>query len=294
MSLQPQNLTQLQAQRLRASADMFTAVAAHGTIVGTAREIALMEFFRSILPKRYEVLSGAIAAEENGKLTKATNQLDVLVVDTLEHPTLLRTGDLAVALAQSVHVVVEAKSDLAKGAKFEEAMTQIGRAKDCAQTSTLTALYCFGAPTNSSTLRGWLQDILGKRQQLIQAATGENDLAKKQELLESASYYSATNLPDLILADDGAIAILESTEVEENKPNRMQYHFYSTTNEAPTIVALASRALAHISKVRSPSDSGTSFKVLIDHWNAEYQKSTAKDETAIDVTDPQQPDGVME
>lgn len=294
MSLQPNNLTQLQSERLRATANMFAAVAAHGTIIGTAREIALTEFFRSIIPKRYEVLSGAIAAEEEGKLAKASNQLDVLIVDTFEYPTLLRTGDLAVALAPSVHVVVEAKSDLDRGKKFEEAMTQIGQAKDCAETSTLTALYCFTYPANSSTLRGWIEDILGKRKQLIHEANAETDSATKQGKLESASYYSATNLPDLILSDKGAIAILESSVAEDNKPIQMQYQFYSTIKGSPTIVALASRVLTHISRVRSPNGDGKSFKILIDHFEGEYQKSTADDEKPLDVTDEQQPDSVTE
>jgi hypothetical protein len=237
------------------------------------------------------VLTGAIAAESEGKLVKASNQLDVLVVDTFEYPPLLRTGDLAVVLAPSVHVVVEAKSDLnndksKKDNKFRQAMTQIGRAK-AAETSMLTALYCFGAPAQSATLRGWIQDLIKSRKELIQDAEKESDPTKKEDKLTEASYYTATNLPDLILSDEGAIAIREVSEAEENKLSRVQYGFYDTVDKNPTIVALASKVLAHISKVRGANiRSQTLFNVLIKHFDTGYEKSNQTE--PLDVSDEQE------
>jgi hypothetical protein len=168
-------------------------------------------------------------------------------------------------------------------------MTQIGRAKAYAETSTLTALYCFGAPTKSATLRKWIEDIITKRKELIQEAKNQLDLTKKKEKLTEASYFSATNLPDLIVSDAGAIAIREDSEVEENRPSRVQYGFYKKVEDNPTIVALASKVLAHISRVRAPNDGArTPFNVLIEHFDAGYEKSTSDGETPLDVSDEQE------
>lgn len=262
---------------------MFAAVAAHGTIVGTAREIALIEFFRGLVPRRYEVLSGSVAAERDGRLFKSSNQLDVLVVDTLDYPTLLRTGDLAVVLAPSVLAIVEAKSDLERGEKFEEAMTQISQAKQVAGSETLTALFCFGSPMHSETLRGWLEDIVTTRRKRLDEAriAAPSD---KSGLCSSASNFSAAYLPDLVLSDAGAVAIRHEVE------GKTRYKFYSTKDGAPTIVALASKVLARVSCGLSKDPEGdpkaaglaSSFKILMDHFDAGLVESGDDD---LDVTD---------
>jgi hypothetical protein len=64
----------------------------------------------------------------------------------------------------------------------------------------------------------------------------------QQDLLSLAATYSAANLPDIIVADAGAIAI----RVNENGKTR--YDFYSTIDEAPSIVALAAKVLGHVSQ----------------------------------------------
>lgn len=291
---------------------MFAAVASHGTIVGTAREIALIEFFRDLIPRRYEVLSGAIAAESVGGLEKATNQLDVIVVDTFDYPTLLRTGDLAVVLAASVLAVVESKSNLARGKEFLDAMVQIGRARLLAGGGTLTALFCFGDPATSTTLRKWLDDVLRERKKLIRdaAASAKPSAATKKsakkstpaktpkELMALASNYSAAALPDLVISDRGAIAI--RFDVGAGAKVKTKYRFYETSDHAPTVVALASKVLGHLSEdLRSQvaQNLGTgvdgtsaasakvrSFAVLTNQFDASIKESGDKD---LDVTDLQ-------
>ncbi len=300
MSSKPSDLPQLQRNRLRAQADMFAAVAAHGTIVGTAREIALAEFFRGIVPRRFEILSGAIASSVDGKIQKASSQLDVLVVDTLDYPTLLRTGDLAIVLAPSVRVIVEAKSDLDRGQTFLDAMEQIGNARATAGGGALTSLYCFGAPAKSSTLRDWLSDLLERRTHLVQWASAdpkdssaESPLRPKQyesktrdQLLSIAATFSASNLPDIVLADGGAIAIRIDND------GRTSYGFYVTNDGTPSIVALAGKVLAHVSNRGVSMESATpqdahhaqTFQLLVTHFHSSLEKSDLED---LDVTDPQ-------
>ncbi|WP_437959435.1 DUF6602 domain-containing protein [Sorangium sp. So ce119] len=293
MTSNPADLAQLQRNRLRAQADLFAAVASHGTIVGTAREIALTEFFRGLVPRRFEILSGAIALTEGGKLQKASNQLDVLVVDTLDYPTVLRTGDLAITLAPSVRVVVESKSDLARGDKFLDAMEQIGQARSLTGGGALSALYCFGDPTNASTLRTWIDDLLTRRRELVNWARDAEATRQKKfkswtpaQLLTVAATYSAANLPDVIVADSGAIAL----RVDENGKTR--FEFYSPLDGAPSIVALAAKVLAHVSQhvVSAAAPAGQTggatgaFQLLVTHFEASLEKA---DVDPLDVTDPQ-------
>ena len=294
MAIEPASFAQKQHNRLRAQADLFATLASHGTIVGTAREIALMEFFRNLVPRRFEVLSGAIVETVDGKISKATSQLDVIVVDTFEYPTLLRTGDLAIALPESVRVVVEAKSDLEKGEKFYDALQQIGQARLLAGAGVLTALFCFSKPAKSSTLREWLIDAKKRRTHLLEWAVAKPDdastdgtarperykKATKEILLGVALTLSAANLPDLILSDDGGIAM------RSDKDGATQYEFFETKNDAPTVVALASKVLAHVSgSTAAPANNKqNSFKLLIEHYEADLEFTKLE---ALDVTDPQ-------
>ncbi|MCB9585217.1 MAG: hypothetical protein H6718_07455 [Polyangiaceae bacterium] len=278
---------------------MFAAVASHGTIIGTAREIALIDFFRGLIPQRYEILSGAIATETKGKLDRASGQLDVMVVDTFEYPTVLRTGDLAVALAPSVLVVVESKSDLASGEKFFDALRQIGKAKLVAGPGTLTALFCFGAPAKSETLRSWLNQLMQERTHLLhEARSADANLAAyeklsksdiksrrkprtKKDLLEEVTLYNAPALPDIIVSDRGAIAI----RIDDAQTS---YQFYRPKKGYPSVVALASGVLGHISRAVGDPERAVkeqSFRILTTHLNAGFER--AQDVPDLDVTDTQ-------
>lgn len=293
MPIEPTDFAQLQRDRLRAQADVFAALASHGTIVGTAREIALMEFFRGLVPRRFEVLSGAIVETVDGKISKSASQLDVIVVDTFEYPTLLRAGDLAIVIPDSVRVVVEAKSDLEKGQTFFAALEQIGQARVLAGPSVLTALFCFGAPAKSGTLREWLCEAITHRTHLIEWAITNPDepskdgiarpdrykKATKETLIDVASTLSAANLPDLILADKGAIAI------RSDKEGKTLYEFFETKDEAPSVVALASKVLGHVSGTTTGSKPN-GFKLLIEHYESALTNMKLD---SLDVTDPQPP-----
>src|SRR5207237_3296123 len=92
-----QTLRGLLRKRMQAQADMFAAVTSHPTLIGSGREDALAELLRQLLPRRLELLSGTIAIfNDQGVPEKSTNQIDLIVADTLDYPTLLRVGATAV------------------------------------------------------------------------------------------------------------------------------------------------------------------------------------------------------
>src|SRR5438045_3269978 len=88
--------------RIRAPADLLAATTAHPVMVGDGREHALSELLRQFLPRRFEILQGAVAiADEDQRPMRTTHQLDLIIVDTMDFPTLLRAGNTAVVLSQS-------------------------------------------------------------------------------------------------------------------------------------------------------------------------------------------------
>ncbi len=231
------------------------------------------------LPKlqrdRLRAQANMFAAETVGSIRKATNQLDVLVVDTLDCPTLLRVGDLAVVFAQAVLVVVESKSDLKKGKDFIDAMGQIGHAKLLAGAETLTCLFCFAAPATSETLRRWLNDVVAARRTLQEKAEGASGEDEKNDILELASRLSAANLPDVIVSDGGAIAM------RNDLGGRTTYGFYRAKEGSASIVALASQVLTRIDQrlstrqdvVPTRQDLSKPFKILAAHLDAGIEES---------------------
>jgi hypothetical protein len=123
-------LSQLLWRRMRAQADLFAALTAHPTLVGEGRQDALAELLRQVMPGRFEVLSGTVALlDDDQQAMRSTRQIDIIVTDTMDFPTLMRSGNVAVVLAQSVQAAIEVKSNLRRGASFVAAIAQIARTR---------------------------------------------------------------------------------------------------------------------------------------------------------------------
>src|SRR5690606_38231617 len=169
--------------------------------------------------------------------------------------------------------------------------------------STFTALFCFGAPAKSGTLRTWLLDLLAHRKNLGEAATNwsADGAPKKQngkpysqkELWERQAVFSASNLPDLIVSDGGAIARLDA----DPDGGTVRYGFYKATEKGgPTIVALAAETLRRISggiEVDGQPRVGVqieSLQILTKHFDEGFTSDDEIDD--VDVTDaqPEMPD----
>lgn len=98
-------------QRVRAQATLIGAFTTHRTLTGSARERAIVQVLREMLPRRFEALTGTVAAfGPDGQLMTTDRQIDLMVVDTWLYPTLFRDGETAVVFADAVRAIVEIKT----------------------------------------------------------------------------------------------------------------------------------------------------------------------------------------
>jgi hypothetical protein len=283
------NLAALLRDRMRAQADLFAALTSHPTLVGSGREGALAEVLRQLVPRRFEVLSGTIALTDgSGQPRRTSHQLDIMVVDTFDYPTLLRVGDTAVVLPPAVRAIIEVKSDLQAGEKFVEAFTQTCRAQHLLGTTTpvFTTLYCFGAPSRHKTLRGWLEALLVHRQKLRTKV--KNGRKHKKLYLAQLAELSATNMPDLILSDDGAAAL----KVEDPQTSRTAYQFVEAEDGLRSLVILleqlVQRLAASAAAGGGPANTvASAFNLLSAHLGVKLVNADGA--TDLDITDPAPP-----
>jgi hypothetical protein len=96
----------------------------HNPTRGSAAENAIRTLLREFLPQRCGIGTGFMLTA-NGT---ASRQLDVVVFDQLQFAPLYRDGDLVIVSPDSVHVVVEVKSNLDSSA-LGEAFTNIDSVK---------------------------------------------------------------------------------------------------------------------------------------------------------------------
>ncbi|HEX2691643.1 MAG TPA: DUF6602 domain-containing protein [Kofleriaceae bacterium] len=250
------SLAGLLRKRMLAQADMFAAITSHPTLIGSGREDALAELLRQLLPRRLELLSGTIAIfNAEGVPEKSTHQIDLIVADTLDYPTLLRVGGTAVVLPPAVRALIEVKSDLAKGADFVHAVAQICRIKQMLGLGepVFTTLFSFAAPSLASTLRGWLEELMMLRRSLSGENVPEVNNLREEVLgderkaphaaAELLAVLSADNLPDMVVADRGAVA----RKTKELDPLRDFYSFLKDRDDTPAVAVFIDQLLQYLS-----------------------------------------------
>jgi len=249
-------------QRLKAQADLFAALTSHPTLVGTGRENALAELFRQFMPRRFEILEGTVAIlDASQRPTRSTHQLDLIVADTMDFPTLLRSGNVAVVLSQSVRAIMEVKSGLKRGAKFMSALIQIARARQLLKPTdpVFTGLFSFGGPTNTETLRDWLSDVVALRE-LLATKQGEPRITQLRDTLlgnedinigdegKLLEVLHNENLPDVVAADQGAVA-----RKGIGAGTSTFYTFLGGTNEVPSIMVLIDQFVEQLAATATSS-----------------------------------------
>jgi len=185
---------------IRAKAELFALLTSHTTITGAGRENALREFVGDLIPRRYEALTGTLApAPQSGS---GNSQVDLMIVNTLDFPVLVRDGGLAVVLPQSVEVTVEIKTDVDDPVKLAEALRQIRRVHRLFpdKQPPLSILFSYGRPAGPQTLATNLGEAL------------------KRCAVDQDGLRSATDLPHYVLASgskSACIATLESNSATE-------------------------------------------------------------------------------
>lgn len=288
-------LPQLLHQRLRAQAELFYALTSHPTLIGSGREDALAELFRQFMPRRYEILSGTVAVTTADRQpSRSTQQLDIIVADTTDFPTLLRLGNVAVVLSQSVRAVIEVKSDLERGAKFIDAIVQIARARQLmtAEASVLTGLFSFGAPTQPGTLRGWLEDVFELRS-FIQTKEGTERIKKIYNSLIDGDERVAENdddllrvlanenLPAIVAADRGAVA-----RKIQDENDQTVYTFLDCKDE-PSVIVLIDAFIEQLGTTATATATATDRNVsgalmaLRDHLAIDVSFDAAHDDLVL-------------
>lgn len=256
--VQESGLAQLLRRRLQAQADLFASLTKHPTIIGTGREEALAELLRQFMPRRFEVLEGTVALlDADRRPARSTQQLDIIVADTTDFPTLLRSGHLAVVLAQSVRAVMEVKSDLKRGISFLSALIQICRARQVLGPTdpVFSGLFSFGAPTKPETLRDWLEDVLALRR-LLETGQGDDSTRKTRDALlgagdddvaiadeaELLAILANENLPNIIAADEGAVA---------RKVAADSYTFLRGGDDVPSVMVVVDQLVEQLAAASS-------------------------------------------
>lgn len=197
-------------QRLLAQAELFASLSSHTTITGTGRERALADLLREVVPRRVEVLSGVVAHMGDGAGAKSARQVDLLIADTHDFPVLARSGDLAVVLPDAVRAMVEIKSRVSGESEMKDAIKQLAESRcECTTgQSWYSALFSYTYPDSSETLRAVLEKLIATRNDAAtQLQDSALDAATKKTLQAEVSLFIDAHLPNLIVSENGAIAI---------------------------------------------------------------------------------------
>jgi hypothetical protein len=254
--MEDRSLHQLFRERLIAQANLFAALTSHPTLTGGARERALRALLREVLPRRYEVLDGTIVSlDATGKPRKTDAQIDTMVVDTFDYPTLLREGETAIVLPHAVRAIVEIKTDLAWTEKpaqnpFLKALRQIGALRLAVDPNNLipVTLFSYNAPSTCATLRSWLRRMLEERERLRSLA----DASVTETESMSVRLLAADRLPERIICDTGVIAV----KVEDGSGTAYRFHDNSLGRDVASAVVylvddIVQRTSAHVDPLGS-------------------------------------------
>lgn len=224
---------------------MFASLASHRTVTGTGRERALAALLRELLPRRYEVLSGAIALDGDTP-RKATRQIDLMIVDTFNFPVLARDDDLAVVLPEAVLATVEVKSSASGKKAFKEIIQQVSAANAEATASRrwFSAVFSFDYPNSVADLAKRIGELVKERDDL-QKQIDEKKLAGERlgEAKAVVSAYRADSLPDAIVVASGAFAI-KAHEVDATSGESKQFfELYDAPDKSAAVVVLLTEIL---------------------------------------------------
>ena len=168
--------------RLNSLADEWKTATSHPGLLGGAREKAVAELLRGLMPRRFEVLDGALAVvDANDNPIVSSDQYDIVVADTWRYPCLFRIGSTAILPPEAARLVFEVKSQLTNPlahpknkpetvttgtSSFADAMTHLGALGQHARVGEMSAsriLFSYRG-CQASTLCDWLKDLLRYRE----------------------------------------------------------------------------------------------------------------------------------
>lgn len=153
------------------------------------------------------------------------------------------------------------------GASFISALVQIARARELLKPTdpVFTGMFSFGAPTNPDTLRDWIDDLVALRF-LLATKQGDPRIEKLRDALlkkdddhgieiadedDLLAVLANSNLPDVIAADQGAIARKIGGP---NGPNL--YKFLGGREDVPTVMVLIDQFVEQLGTSATPGVQG--------------------------------------
>jgi len=237
-----ETFAELLVQRLKAQASLLRSLTGHPTLVGTGRENAFRQLLHELVPQRYEILEGTIAGDSGAR---ARRQVDCMIVDTFEFPTLFRSGNLAVVLRQAVRAIIELKGtivaiDKPRSEAFRDLLIQIGRTQEQLQlgVDVITVLFLFDEDITASELRTWIEEAIAAR----------NRWASRGEHKADRDALSAAVLPSYIVTSEGLVV--------EKILDMPVYRFYKTDPAVAVAFLIANllRAVAFPPEKREPPE----------------------------------------
>lgn len=103
-------------QQLRAEVELMNElITMHNGLKGTGNENALRELLTKFLPKRFGIDTGMVI-DRTGQVSK---QIDVIIYDCLEYPSLYTLGGIHLFPVDNVYATIEVKTTLDAGAARE-------------------------------------------------------------------------------------------------------------------------------------------------------------------------------
>lgn len=252
---------------LRAKAELLASVTAHRTLTGTGRELALIQYFEGLVPRRFEVLTGTVLAPPaQGKFEA---QVDLMFVNTHDFPVLVREGSLAVVVPQSVHTTIEVKTKLDKDS-LVKVLPQIKRANRCLVSdgarAALSILFCYGTPANIETLKDNLRDAW-------------------VNVVKTDADWRASDLADVIISSGASDACLAV-----RNPNKKEVTYnLSTITPEDAISQLIHRVLETLSLTPQDPFISSGVATILSYFIDE-QPGIA-DELTLDLASKSSPDG---
>lgn len=99
----------------------------HGGVKGAALEMAVIETaLRPYLPEKVGICTGQVIDAKNNK----SKQLDVVLFDSINTPTLKRSGEIRLIPAECVFAVIEVKSRIRSAADLKEIFANMLSVRD--------------------------------------------------------------------------------------------------------------------------------------------------------------------
>jgi Domain of unknown function (DUF6602) len=189
----------------------------HGPSEGSYCEHLVREFLRSVLPKRYSVDTGFIrskwyAFESRGLV--ASDQLDVIVHDTVDYSPIFRSGEFVVVLPSAVVAVIEVKKTLNSTA-LRDALNTLADARILRFHSDQAKNHIFGSSSDGKqSFRLFTAVFAFTSSRSLRPRTRTCSSTYRNRIMQNCRQSkSAAGLPDMIVvADEHVLFSQRSTE----------------------------------------------------------------------------------